>query len=89
MTTISIHAPYKRERLMLSLLKHRNKCYFNPRSLQEGATKSSLLRRTSTAISIHAPYKRERLYIDSTLLKMQTFQSTLPTRGSDGLILLS
>ena len=37
-------------------------------------------------ISIHAPHEGERLKQDSSVSYEEIFQSTLPTRGSDGVI---
>ena len=58
---------------------------FNPRSPRGGATQSAHHLLLLHRISIHAPHEGERLYNDSCRAGLGSkFQSTLPTRGSDG-----
>ena len=57
---------------------------FNPRSPRGGATKQSRRRADEKAISIHAPHEGERLVHKVLFGQPAIFQSTLPTRGSDG-----
>ena len=57
--------------------------YFNPRSPRGGATGAKVCRCGSGGISIHAPHEGERPSRSAQLMRIGTFQSTLPTRGSD------
>ena len=61
-----------------------NKFFFNPRSPRGGATKSRKSSTNRRMFSIHAPHEGERLYVQAFLKIRHLFQSTLPTRGSDG-----
>ena len=63
---------------------HRSGAYFNPRSPRGGATKSCRKVAGGWCISIHAPHEGERLSLPSCATTTLPFQSTLPTRGSDG-----
>ncbi len=58
--------------------------YFNPRSPRGGATPMQTESLLHASISIHAPHEGERRIAESTLISRVKFQSTLPTRGSDG-----
>ena len=61
------------------------KSYFNPRSPRGGATLINDLSDQICEISIHAPHEGERHAAwHYTYPKNNGFQSTLPTRGSDG-----
>ena len=57
--------------------------HFNPRSPQGGATNTLIRIRAELYISIHAPRKGERHLCSNQHKKVNTFQSTLPARGSD------
>ena len=58
--------------------------YFNPRSPRGGATPVRIrLDKREAEISIHAPHEGERRYRSWMHWRTMTFQSTLPTRGSD------
>ena len=58
--------------------------HFNPRTLQESATRSHLPSlHYQLVISIHAPYKRVRPNQKQTLKFQLKFQSTHPTRECD------
>ena len=58
--------------------------YFNPRSPRGGATFQRYpLIQPQPAISIHAPHEGERQHTPANYPTAHTFQSTLPTRGSD------
>ena len=62
-----------------------DRSYFNPRSPRGGATSFVIVHLPIMAISIHAPHEGERLEeIEFTRTDDTKFQSTLPTRGSDG-----
>ena len=56
---------------------------FNPRSPRGGATVYADYPQIPTVISIHAPHEGERLFGVHTGYRLEIFQSTLPTRGSD------
>ena len=56
---------------------------FNPRSPRGGATRYHVRQRQRRGISIHAPHEGERRERKDQELTIITFQSTLPTRGSD------
>ena len=63
---------------------HCNGC-FNPRSPRGGATlQQDQGRQKQQAVSIHAPHEGERQGHPSRFGRKTRFQSTLPTRGSDG-----
>ena len=81
---ISIHAPHEGER-QLRGGHFVAPPYFNPRSPRGGATPLSCLSGLHIEISIHAPHEGERLYAPDMRdgSSKVTFQSTLPTRGSD------
>ena len=57
--------------------------YFNPRSPRGGATLQEAAEGSGILISIHAPHEGERQPIVALFTPLYTFQSTLPTRGSD------
>ena len=57
---------------------------FNPRSPRGGATRDSTDKPVSRYISIHAPHEGERRTAPLRCERTKLFQSTLPTRGSDG-----
>ena len=57
--------------------------YFNPRSPRGGATCKNNRRHGRKRISIHAPHEGERPKGRARDKAARTFQSTLPTRGSD------
>ena len=81
---ISIHAPHEGERLSASALSTKETEYFNPRSPRGGATAPHNQVIQAVRISIHAPHEGERHHMMQYLLLRLLFQSTLPTRGSDG-----
>ncbi len=62
---------------------------FNPRSPRGGATAATFFTGGLTLISIHAPHEGERPSAVAARTSLRGFQSTLPTRGSDGGFLLS
>ena len=57
--------------------------HFNPRSPRGGATIRRSRADFVAGISIHAPHEGERPLSQCTIRPLQSFQSTLPTRGSD------
>ena len=60
---------------------------FNPRSPRGGATGRDIVAVRPCAVSIHAPHEGERLADGAdNVADLAQFQSTLPTRGSDGLL---
>ena len=61
--------------------------HFNPRSPRGGATINFIYAKHVMLISIHAPHEGERPYGLWATPRGTGFQSTLPTRGSDGLLL--
>ncbi len=79
---ISIHAPHEGERRPRGAWS----CVqadFNPRSPRGGATKRPVQAVATSPISIHAPHEGERPVQARHNDRIQRFQSTLPTRGSD------
>ena len=70
------------QRQMISVQQAEN---FNPRSPRGGATRDSTDQPVSRYISIHAPHEGERPLLLPSMSIMSIFQSTLPTRGSDGI----
>ena len=81
---ISIHAPHEGEQQPMREQRRKPK-NFNPRSPRGGATiwyKMWCI--ISVDISIHAPHEGEQLMAKSTIRANIQFQSTLPTRGSNG-----
>ena len=82
---ISIHAPHEGERPLPPSMHIAASTYFNPRSPRGGATLATICRAISASlISIHAPHEGERLTPYQPAPPVDIFQSTLPTRGSDG-----
>ena len=80
---ISIHAPHEGERRW-GRQHHRSGAYFNPRSPRGGATVEYFGDGAPVVgISIHAPHEGERPAKERYRRIIITFQSTLPTRGSD------
>ena len=57
--------------------------YFNPRSPRGGATALYFSFCAERCISIHAPHEGERRHCITIYTASKSFQSTLPTRGSD------
>ena len=85
---VSIHAPHEGERPLNPDVRNYHRC-FNPRSPRGGATQSAHHLLLLHRISIHAPHEGGRpsqpiIYYYST-----GFQSTLPTRGSDYIMILA
>ena len=80
---ISIHAPHEGERRQQQLLRYKP-WNFNPRSPRGGATRLTHHLLLLHQISIHAPHEGERLDSSRDCEPVIIFQSTLPTRGSDG-----
>ena len=82
---VSIHAPHEGER-------HNNRKYadaftrFNPRSPRGGATEIYSHLSAQKEVSIHAPHEGERRFWARAITAKSRFQSTLPTRGSDGIL---
>ena len=79
---ISIHAPHEGERPYIARAAHYRKD-FNPRSPRGGATGNALKGSFARQISIHAPHEGERPGLFLWRSGWDSFQSTLPTRGSD------
>ena len=83
--SISIHAPHEGERHTHSKMDMA-KNDFNPRSPRGGATGQPAMNLQTKGISIHAPHEGERHNAEDSRSMGGIFQSTLPTRGSDGLL---
>ena len=81
---VSIHAPHEGERPFHVDAAIRIDRRFNPRSPRGGATRTWQRRVRRGSVSIHAPHEGERRPPKSRLCARCMFQSTLPTRGSDG-----
>ena len=82
---ISIHAPHEGERQHAPLRRRKFLYDFNPRSPRGGATVLPHSRPLGRGIiSIHAPHEGERRFRKWKKATPKIFQSTLPTRGSDG-----
>ena len=82
---ISIHAPHEGERRAASMLLIIFDWLISIHAPHEGERRGlRALRSRLQQISIHAPHEGERLPMRIKSVSPGAFQSTLPTRGSDG-----